>query len=128
MNPDQLPAGSFNKEWFELTGGISLHMNEIKPGKDGSFFEALCEVVKYGIKPGELCTKDIMTVYSELCGKRLLGTIGNLRGVKIPDAGPDEDISDSEMFDQYFYRFLVGQGFIKEKTTTYGIFKNKKED
>jgi hypothetical protein len=128
FKPEYLPTGSLNKEWFELTGGIQVNMDEIKPGKDGSLFDALCEVVKYGIKPGELCTKDIMTVYSELCGKRLLGTIGNLRGVKIPDAGPDEDIPDSEMFNEYFYRFLEGQGFMREKTKTYGIFRNRKED
>jgi plasmid rolling circle replication initiator protein Rep len=125
--PEKLPKNSLNWEWYQLTGGVNMNMDEIKPGEDGSLFDALCEVVKYGIKPGELCTKDIMTVYSELSGKRLLGTIGNLRGVKIPDAGPDEDISDSEMFDEYFYRFIKGSGYVKEKTSTYAIMKKREE-
>jgi hypothetical protein len=128
FKPELLPEGSFNAEWYKLTGGVQVNMDEIKPGEDGSLFDGLCEVVKYGIKPGELCTQDIMTVYSELSGKRLLGTIGNLRGVKIPDAGPDEDIPDSEMFDEYFYRFIKGSGYVKEKTSTYAIMKKREKE
>lgn len=124
FTPELLPAGSLNYEWYNLTGGIQVNLDEIKATEGDILFNLLCEVVKYGIKPGELCTKDIMTVYSNLSGKRLLGTIGNLRGVKIPDAGPDEDIPDTENFDEYFYKFLNGAGYIQQSKTTYAILKS----
>lgn len=118
-NPQDMPP-SLNREWWELTGGLSIDLRPInpKPGDEDDpdgLFNALCEVVKYGCKFPDMHPREIMHVYETLKGRRLISSFGNLYGIKPPEAGPDDDHPQDMLFDEYFYRYVRAAGYNLER-------------
>lgn len=124
------------KEWQEITGDsfiVDVRLIESdrmpEPGEDieGTRLKALIEVFKYALKMNRL-SKDHgvndeesiriqVEAYEILKGRRLVGSFGQLRGLKVPENLNDEPITDEELpFVDLVYQYS-GVTFSYELTT-----------
>jgi hypothetical protein len=107
QHPDQLPAGSLNREWWELTGGVAMDWQPVKDVEtEEGRVNGLLEVLKYAVKMNEMTPQDRLHVHSTLKGKRLVASVGILRNVKIQDAGSDD--IELELADLPYLRIVYG--------------------
>lgn len=94
-------------EWREITGdsfivGISA-LNRAKPISD-----AFCEVFKYALKFADLQPATVWEAAEALRRQRMVFSLGNLRGVEIPESLLDEPL-DGLPYVEHFFRYL-GKG------------------
>lgn len=104
------------EDWVKITNGSNIidvrkieNTEMIEPGQDieGSRIEALVEVFKYALKLNQMDkTSDSdsqrninlqIDAYEVLKGRRLMGSFGNLFGVKIPSNLNDEPLDAAEL-------------------------------
>ena len=64
---------------------------------DNSLLKALVEVFKYALKMNDLDVEQQVHVYDTLKGRRLIGSFGALRGVRISENLNDAPLEDSEL-------------------------------
>ena len=87
---------ALSEEWLSITGdssivGVQLVKPKVKAG--GLTIEtAMLEVIKYSTKFSDMTLEDTYHAFEVLRGKRLLGSFGNLRGVKVPDDLMDDPL------------------------------------
>lgn len=86
--PDELWSGLVN-DWKEITGDSFIVDVRLVNDRDG-FLSALVETFKYALKLNDMDVAIQVECYRQLKGRRLLGSLGLLFGVKLPDDLNDE--------------------------------------
>jgi hypothetical protein len=107
-HPENLPEGSLNREWWELTGATNLDYRPLRVDDDHSLAESLMEVFKYALKFSGMPEDKKLHAFATLKGKRLVATVGALRGIQLPDAEADDlepELEDLPYID-YVYKWL----------------------
>lgn len=101
---NQPDAVALSDEWRSITGDSFIV--DVRPiTNEGGFVE----VFKYAVKFSDQLPEDTVSAWHVLQGKRLLGSSGCFRGVKVP-----EQLTEDELDLPYvtlFYRYLHGVGF-----------------
>ena len=92
------------------------------------YMEAFIEVFKYALKFSEMSHFDIWLAHETLSPdgrlKRLQGSIGLFRGVKVPEKMTDEQLSDDLPFMLVLYRFIRGAGYSVVSTQDFPLVKS----
>jgi hypothetical protein len=100
---------SIKREWEGITG--DSFMIDVRPfDRDQEPAQGFMEVFKYAVKFGDLSLADNWEVAKFLRGSRLLFSLGEFRGVKVPDKLTDEPLDELPYFD-LFYRYFAGSGY-----------------
>lgn len=125
------------EDWVKITNGSNIidvrkieNTEMIEPGQDikGSRIEALVEVFKYALKLNHIdkssdsdSQENIrlqIEAYEVLKGRRMMGSFGNLFGVKIPTNLNDEPLDASEL--PYIDLVYQYSGMFGYQLTTHG--------
>lgn len=106
--------GALSAEWKEITG--DSHMVDVRPISQNDPVSGFIEVFKYAVKFSDQLPEDTMHAWETLAGKRLLGSAGCFRGVKVSEGLLDDSDESFEglPYIQLFYRYLPG-GYLLAK-------------
>lgn len=96
-------------EWHAITG--DSFMVDVQPMDQGDPLGAFLEVFKYAVKFAALADPDRLHAYRRLKGKRLQGSLGDLRGLDVEPADSD-DLLDDLPFIERLFRFVPGRGYV----------------
>lgn len=100
---------ALSAEWKAITGdSFVVGINRLDP--DAEPIEAFVEVFKYALKFSDLTPAQIWHAARTLRGQRLLFSLGNFRGVDVPDQLTDEPL-EGLPYEEFFYRYLDGVGY-----------------
>jgi len=88
--------------WQHLTNSINVSISPIDVSDQKELFENLHEVFKYSLKFQDLNPDDMLTAYRSLFGRRLLGSMGTLRGLKT-----DVKLNGDDVENQIFIETMV---------------------
>jgi hypothetical protein len=88
--------------WQQLTGSINVSISPICVTDQQALFENLHEIFKYSLKFQDLSPDDMLIAYRTLYGRRLLGTMGTLRGLKT-----DVELNGDGVENQLFIETMV---------------------
>ena len=120
---DWIDGKKLSQQWEAITGDSKIvDVRRLKPSKGtknkgtkNDYMEAFIEVFKYALKFSEMSHFDIWLAHETLSPdgrlKRLQGSIGLFRGVKVPEKMTDEQLSDDLPFMLVLYRFIRGAGY-----------------
>lgn len=109
---EELDFSELRRQWKEVTGdSFEVHVEECDPGEDGSYGRAFVEVLKYNLKFGDLSLEQNWHAHEILKGKRMLGSFGLFRGVKIPTVLTDDELAEDLPFVELLYRYIEGSGY-----------------
>lgn len=115
---DWIDRKKLSQQWEAITGDSKIvDVRRLKPSKGtkNDYMEAFIEVFKYALKFSEMSHFDIWLAHETLSPdgrlKRLQGSIGLFRGVKVPEKMTDEQLSDDLPFMLVLYRFIRGAGY-----------------
>jgi len=86
--PEELWSGLVD-DWKEITGDSFIIDVRLIGDRDG-FLSALVETFKYALKLNDMDVAIQIECYEQLKGRRLLGSLGLLFGVKLPEDLNDE--------------------------------------
>jgi hypothetical protein len=86
-------------------GSQNISISPINVSNKEDLIKNLQEIFKYSLKFQELNPDDLLTAYRGLYRKRLLGTMGTLRGLNIDISFEDDDIQD-EIFIETMYHYV----------------------
>lgn len=106
LSESYFDAAALKAEWLDLTG--DSHVVQVDEGR-GDPLGVVMEVCKYATKFQDLTPDSQLEAFRTLKGKRLVRSFGLLRGVKLPDAGPDE-LRDDEPYIELLYRYREDAG------------------
>jgi hypothetical protein len=102
-------------EWFKITGDShQVDVTPLKHPEDPA--QDFVEIFKYALKFSSMEPSDTFQAYLILTKKRLLFSIGEFRGLKIPKQLTDEPLENLPYI-ELFYRYLPGSGYNLERTT-----------
>lgn len=97
----QKNASKLSKEWHAITG--DSYIVDCRPLSENPI-DGFVEVFKYTLKFSEMHDWDKFTAYFKLRGKRLMGSFGLFRGVKVPENEADTMPADLP-YVEMIYRF-----------------------
>lgn len=95
------------EEWKAITG--DSYVVDVRPLSQEEPAEGFCEVFKYAMKFGELGFAENVQAYMTLRGRRLIGSFGCFRGVKVPPELTD-DLLDDLPYVEIMYHYLSRAG------------------
>jgi hypothetical protein len=99
-------AEALSRDWHRITGdSFIVEVHELY----GELVDAFCEVFKYAVKFGDLPLSDNWEAFGALRRRQLIGSVGNLRGVEIPDELTDELLNETSWVD-LFYTYIQRGG------------------
>jgi plasmid rolling circle replication initiator protein Rep len=101
-----------SKDWLSLTGDSFIVDCRLLKGEPS---EAFCEVFKYALKYSSMSIGNNITAFMHLKGRRLQGSFGVFRGVKIPNELTDELLDDLPYI-ELFYKYSK-TGYSLSRTT-----------
>ncbi|MYL22069.1 replication protein, partial [Halobacillus litoralis] len=112
---DWIDRVELSKEWQAITrdGSKILDVRQLAKGADAldkhgevspKLVEAFAEVFKYALKFSDLDHSDRLHAWETMRGKRLVGSWGDFRGVKVPD-GVTDDLLPDLPYIRMLYRF-----------------------
>jgi plasmid rolling circle replication initiator protein Rep len=121
---DWVNQAQFSKEWESITGDSKIvDIRRIKPKLNAGGLgidTAMLEVVKYSMKFSDMSLEDTWYAFTVLQSKRLLGSFGNLHGVKMPDNLLD-DVLEGLPYLELLYKFNAFRGvYDLERSTRKG--------
>lgn len=100
---------AIKREWESITG--DSFMIDVRPfDRNQEPAQGFMEVFKYAVKFGDLSLADNWEVAKFLRGSRLLFSLGEFRGVQVPNKLTDEPLDELPYFD-LFYRYFSGSGY-----------------
>lgn len=100
---------AIKREWEAITAdSFMIDVRPFRPDQEPA--EGFMEVFKYAVKFGDLSLADNWEVAQFLRGSRLLFSLGEFRGVQVPDKLTDEPLDELPYFD-LFYRYFAGLGY-----------------
>lgn len=112
---DRKPKESqLSKDWLNITGDSFIV--DCRPLK-GEPSEAFCEVFKYALKFSSMSTSNNILAYMHLKGRRLQGSFGLFRGVKIDNTLTD-DLFDDLPYIELFYKY-TSAGYSLSQSKSY---------
>jgi hypothetical protein len=92
-------------DWESVTSdSFIVHAAPINPDPE-HLPAALCEVLKYAVKFGDLSLEDNFHAYQTLRGKRLIQSSGCFYGLELPDDAELTDDPLAEASIEYFFRY-----------------------
>lgn len=111
---DWIDREALSKEWLEVTGdSYIVDVRRIKSRTtntpDSDLMSGLAEVLKYSLKFSDLEDALVWKAYTELRGKRLMGSLGALRGVPAPESLLDDPL-EGLPYIELFYRYKPQSG------------------
>lgn len=89
-----------SREWLNIT--IDSHVVDVTPFTEDDFLKGFLEVFKYALKFSELSLSDNYHAWAALSGRRMIGSFGLFRGVKIPEILVDDPVEDEPYHDLFF--------------------------
>lgn len=92
-----------SEEWHELTGDSFI--TDVRPILQADPASGFAEVFKYALKFSDMSPSDNWAAFETLRATNLVGSGGNLRGVKVPEKLEDELLDELPYID-FFYKFL----------------------
>lgn len=98
-----LSQAALKAQWAAITGDSFIV--DVRP-ITGERIGAFCEVFKYAAKFSDLTEEQVWQVWEVLQRRRLIFSIGDLRGVEIPETMLDEELTGPYV--EYFYRWFEG--------------------
>ena len=106
LHRDRFDWQALKDEWLKITG--DSHVVNCTPAKhpDNPEIDFL-EVCKYSVKFSDMDKDDLIEAYLVLSGRRMLFSLGEFRGVKVPEPLEDEPL-DNLPFVDLFYGFFQG--------------------
>ena len=100
---------ALRSEWEAITGDSFIV--DVRPFYEGQPpAQGFMEVMKYAVKFGSMSLPDNWEVAQFLKGARLLFSLGEFRGVEVPDKLTDEPLDELPYFD-LFYRYISESGY-----------------
>lgn len=112
---DWIDYSKLSVEWENITGDSKIvDVRRIKPAKGtkDDYSDAFVECFKYAMKFTEMTHDQIWYVHEALSPnqrlKRLTGSVGCFRGVKVPEQLTDDELDQNSPFMLILYRFLNG--------------------
>lgn len=81
LAPHAIDEHALAAEWHALTGDSYIVYCQPRPPDTGTFVE----IFKYALKFADLSYADTYLVYQTLRGRKLLGSFGALRGLRLPE-------------------------------------------
>jgi len=115
VNPLTGEGHGLRKEWFDLTG--DSFMVDVRRNEDQPIIEMACEVMKYAVKFSNQEPEETWEAFQALNGRRLFGSFGNLRGVKVPKSMLDAPLDGP--FIEYVYRYFGGGNYEPMRRTDF---------
>ena len=106
---DYIDQEALSREWHHITGdSYIVHVERVKSHREGrnhvTLVDALSEVAKYAVKLSGLPEADAWEAYQVFTRKRLVGTLGCLRGIPLTDEVLDDPI-EAEPYVRLLYRW-----------------------
>lgn len=101
FDPKSPKKSRLSKDWLKITGDSFVVDSRPIYGDPA---EGFCEVFKYALKYSSMSIEDNLTAYSYLKGKRLQGSFGVFRGVKVPNDSTDDLLTDLPYI-ELFYKY-----------------------
>lgn len=108
-----------SKEWLSITGDSKIV--DVRPVY-GEISRGFIEVLKYALKFSDLSLELNFHAFDILLGKKMLGSFGLFRGVKIPQSFVDEDLDKLPYF-EILYQYFDKSGY---SITDTGILTREK--
>lgn len=100
-----------SEEWEKITGdSYIVHEVEVQSVDDENQSDGFMEVLKYALKFSDLTNKQIFYCHEKLKGKRMVGSFGLFRGVKVPEEMLDDQLDD-EPYIELLYQYFKGKGY-----------------
>jgi plasmid rolling circle replication initiator protein Rep len=107
-DPDNLPDfnafdpknSKLSKEWLKITGDSFIV--DFRPINKHDPVKGFIEVLKYALKFSDLTPEQNFKAYKILKGRRLTGSFGLFRGVKIPESLNDDILSDMPYIEMFY--------------------------
>ncbi len=114
------------KDWKEITGDSFVIDTRLIEDKDDKL-SALVETFKYAVKASELGLEEQITAYMVLRGRRLIGSMGALFGVKLPVNLNDDLLPGEEPYIDIVYQYGGSMLGYQEVDTT-NLLKDEKNN
>jgi hypothetical protein len=97
-------------QFLQKTADSKMHnIDKLNFTNQDTIRKALVEILKYSLKFGSLNDRDLLTAFVSSYRRRLFGTFGNLRGLKLEDVELEGDIQlDEEFVRMIFVRSELG--------------------
>lgn len=118
---DWIDHSELSAEWESITGDSKIvDVRRIKPAKGtkDDYSDAFVECFKYAMKFTEMTHEQIWYVHEALSPnqrlKRLTGSVGCFRGVKVPKQLTDDELDQNSPFMLILYRFIAGSYSVAE--------------
>lgn len=92
------------EEWREITGD-SFIVGITALDADRPIVDAFLETFKYALKFSDMSAARVWEAHEVMSGQRMIFSLGNLRGVVVPESLTDDPIEDLP-FTEFFYRYL----------------------
>lgn len=117
--PDQAKIA---EEWKRLTG--DSYIVDVTPFFEGGDpVKAFAEVFKYALKFSDLPLEDNLHGYQVLSGRRMVASIGDFRGIEIPEELTDEIPEEDLPYVEILFKYSQGKGY--ELATTERFTSNE---
>ena len=108
--PDQ---DKLSKEWLKMTGDSFIV--DVRPIDLHDPITGFLEVFKYAVKFNDQPPKDTWHCYEKLSGRRLIGSFGGFRGVKLPEDLTDELDEDEAPYVEMIMNYFKGNYIQSDK-------------
>jgi hypothetical protein len=103
LSEGEIDARELAAEWESITGDSFITYCAEKPPDDRTVF---VEIFKYAMKFSEMECRDTFEAYTTLRRRRLFGSFGVFRGVKVPEGEEDEALDSPYV--ELVYRYARG--------------------
>jgi hypothetical protein len=104
-----MSKGKLKKEWSSITGDSKIiHCEE----KSSDVKQVFLEIFKYSLKFSEVSLADNIEIWKVLSGRKLIGSFGEFRGLKVTD--DESSLEDGEPFFDLIYKYNLGSGEYKK--------------
>lgn len=103
----EIDQAALSADWHRITGdSFIVDVHEVY----GERSTAFCEVFKYAVKFADLPLSDNYAAAEALRSRRLIGSVGSLFGVVVPDSPLDDPLEEEKYID-LIYRHWRGFGY-----------------
>lgn len=123
FDPKRPKQSKLSKDWLSITGDSFIVDSRPILGDPA---EGFCEVFKYALKYSSMSIDNNLTAYSYLKGKRLQGSFGEFRGVKVPNDSTDDLLSNLPYI-ELFYKYTKA-GYSLKTTKMFEVERDPKID
>lgn len=126
---DWIDQEELSETWHEITNdSYIVDVRRVKKTKQDGYSKAVSEVCKYALKFSDLSVENTWQAFLTLKGKRMTGSFGSFRGVKIPEKLTDDIPLEELPYIEMFYRFVFGERSYYNLEITKDVKPNKRNE